>query len=148
MKQFFRFYGWGMQMKLHMALYAVALLFFKCVVCLLMGEKSVEVAVILEMIAAAFLFAVAESFLFPAGLVLARSVLAFRTVIWVAVCNLLFAGGAMALHWYPGLPLWGGWLLLLVLELGLAAMWFGTHVVLRIQTAELNRSLREYQNHH
>ena len=141
MKRFFHFWGWGMQMKLHMALYAVAMLFCKCMVCLLQGEGSVEVSTVLEMILIAFLFAAAESFLFPAGIVLSGSVLGFRTAIWAAVCNLLFAGGAMAFHWYPNIPLWGAWVLLLILELFLCAMWFGTHVVLRIQTAELSRAL-------
>lgn len=146
MRAFFHAYGFGMQLKLHMALYAIAMLFCKCVVSLLMGEAAVEVSTILEMIVVAFVFAIVEALLFPTGIVFARSVLGFRSLIWVAICNLLFAGGAMVFHWFEGIPLWGAWVLLFVLELGLGAMWFGTHVVLRIQTAELNRSLHNYQH--
>lgn len=146
MRGFFRFYGWGMQMKLHMGIYAVAMLFIKCFVCIFMGEESIEVRTVLEMIILAMIFAIIESALFPTGIILAKSVLGFRSLMWVAICNLLFAGGAMVFHWFDNIPVWGSWVLLFILEIGLAAMWFGSHVVLRIQTAELNKSLRKYQN--
>ena len=54
-------------------------------------------------------------------------------------------GGALALGWFSNVPLWGGIFLVLFLEWGLSAMWFGLHVALRRDTRSLNRKLSEYQ---
>ncbi|MGI6028383.1 MAG: hypothetical protein ACOX81_03100 [Candidatus Heteroscillospira sp.] len=147
MRKLFRFYGWGMSLLLHAAVYALAMILCKCVVCLIMKEPAIEVNAVLEMLAMSVVFVCIEAALFPRGIVFAGSILAFRTAIWVALCNLLFAAGAMAFRWYPGIPLWGSCALLLVLELCLTALWFGSNVVLRIQNAELGRFAQKYQNH-
>lgn len=64
-----------------------------------------------------------------------------RTVWWGLLCNLGFVGGALALGWFSNVPLWGGIFLVLFLEWGLSAMWFGLHVALRRDTRSLNRRL-------
>ena len=46
---------------------------------------------------------------------------------------------------FANVPLWGGIFLVLFLEWGLSAMWFGLHVALRRDTRSLNRKLSEYQ---
>ena len=139
-REFFHRCGMGMQLILHTATYAAAMLLCKCAVSLIAGDGSIETAAVLQMMAMALLFALIEAQLFPVGVIFLPSMLAFRSLIWVATCNLLFAGGAMYFRWFPGIPIWGSRLLLLLLELSLAAMWFGMHVVLRIQTAEIHRS--------
>ena len=73
------------------------------------------------------------------------SSLRVRTVWWGLLCNLGFVGGALALGWFSNVPLWGGIFLVLFLEWGLSAMWFGLHVALRRDTRSLNRKLSEYQ---
>lgn len=148
MREFFHRCGMGMQLILHTATYAAAMLISKCVVSLIAGEGTLEVSTVLEMMLLALLFALIEARLFPVGVIFLPSMLAFRSLIWVATCNLLFAGGAMYFRWYPGIPIWGSWLLLLILELVLVAMWFGMHVVLRIQTAEINRSFHLMHEKH
>jgi hypothetical protein len=89
--------------------------------------------------------AILESFLFPEGRELEPSALRVRTVWWGLLCNLGFVGGALALGWFSNVPLWGGIFLVLFLEWGLSAMWFGLHVALRRDTRSLNRKLSEYQ---
>lgn len=82
---------------------------------------------------------------FPGGPELEPSALRVRTVWWGLLCNLGFVGGALALGWFSNVPLWGGIFLVLFLEWGLSAMWFGLHVALRRDTRSLNRKLSEYQ---
>lgn len=69
-----------------------------------------------------------------------------RTTLWALVCNLGFIGGAAAFGWFSGVPAWAAGLLILVLECGLAAMWFAMHVVLKKDTEQLNRKLQKYKN--
>ena len=64
---------------------------------------------------------------------------------WLPCLLVAMAGGALALGWFSNVPLWGGIFLVLFLEWGLSAMWFGLHVALRRDTRSLNRKLSEYQ---
>lgn len=53
----------------------------------------------------------------------------------------------MLFGWFQGVPVWGGALLILGLELGLGMMWFGDRFVLKMDTAQLNEQLLRYQQH-
>ena len=145
MGEFIRFYSWGLSMKFHMAVYTLALVFFKAIFNALAGEGSVSSLTMLQMLLVSMAVAILESFLFPEGRELEPSALRVRTVWWGLLCNLGFVGGALALGWFSNVPLWGGIFLVLFLEWGLSAMWFGLHVALRRDTRSLNRKLSEYQ---
>ena len=145
MGEFIRFYSWGLSMKFHMAVYPLALVFFKAIFNALAGEGSVSSLTMLQMLLVSMAVAILESFLFPEGRELEPSALRVRTVWWGLLCNLGFVGGALALGWFSNVPLWGGIFLVLFLEWGLSAMWFGLHVALRRDTRSLNRKLSEYQ---
>ena len=155
MGEFIRFYSWGLSMKFHMAVYTLALVFFKAIFNALAGEGSVSSLTMLQMLLVSMAVAILESFLFPEGRELEPSALRVRTVWWGLLCNLGFVGGALALGWFSNVPLWGGIFLVLLgmfgaamaffLEWGLSAMWFGLHVALRRDTRSLNRKLSEYQ---
>lgn len=54
-------------------------------------------------------------------------------------------GGAPCWGWFSGRPLWGSVLLILFLELCLAAVWFADCVALRRESRKLNRGLRKFQ---
>ena len=146
MNEFIRFYGWGVTMKFHMAIYTLALIAVDGLVQWLMGARAIPILTLLEMMLAAFGVAVVESFIFPRDGEWTGAALARRTALWAVVCNLGFAGGAVALGWFDGVPLWGGAALVLFLEFGLCAMWFAMHVVLKRDTRSLNKKLRDYQN--
>ena len=141
MGEFIRFYSWGLSMKFHMAVYTLALVFFKAIFNALAGEGSVSSLTMLQMLLVSMAVAILESFLFPEGRELEPSALRVRTVWWGLLCNLGFVGGALALGWFSNVPLWGGIFLVLFLEWGLSAMWFGLHVALRRDTRSLNRKL-------
>ena len=143
MNGFLRWYRWGLGMKYHMGIYTVGLIFCKGVVNALMGEYEVDSLTMLEMLIGSLLFASVETALFPGGLDQPQP--RGRTALWAALGNLLYVGGALALGWFRGIPRWGGLVLILILEAGLFAMWFGINVAMQADTADLNRRLRDYQ---
>ena len=61
MQEFIRFYSWGVDMKFHMGLYFAALVFTNSLTRWLMGERSIPIQALLEMILTAFGVAVIES---------------------------------------------------------------------------------------
>ena len=105
MGEFIRFYSWGLSMKFHMAVYTLALVFFKAIFNALAGEGSVSSLTMLQMLLVSMAVAILESFLFPEGRELEPSALRVRTVWWGLLCNLGFVGGALALGWFSNVPL-------------------------------------------
>lgn len=145
MNEFWGLYRWGLNMKFHMAIYTIALLFFKSAVNLFQGRDVVSIWTMLQMILAALAFALSEVFLFPEKGELSLGQLKARTVVWAALGNVLFLGGALFFHWFAGIPAWGTVILAVALEGGLLAMWLGLHVALKKDTENMNRSLRSFQ---
>lgn len=90
----------------------------------------------------ALVFAMAESAIFPEQAACTRT----RTLLWLGAANLCFVGGALLFGWFAGVPLWSGPLLAAFLELGLGLMWLGDHFVLKMDSAQLTRELKQYQN--
>lgn len=145
MKEFIRFYGWGVSMKFHMAIYTLALTATDGLVQWMMGARSLPILTLLEMMLVSLAVAVLESCIFPRDGAWEGPAMLRRTALWALMCNLGFIGGALGFGWFSGIPAWAAALLVLVLECGLAAMWFGEHVALRRDTERLNRKLREYK---
>lgn len=145
MNEFIRFYGWGVTMKFHMAIYTLALIATDGLVQWLMGVQAIPILVLVQMMLTAFVVAVVESWIFPRNGDWAGAAMVRRTALWALVCNLGFGGGAWAFGWFSGVPLWAGVLLVLFLEWGLGAMWFAMHVALKKDTAHLNQKLRQFQ---
>lgn len=141
MKLFLRLYRWSMRMKLHMAMYTFAAVFLKVMYNLIQGVFAVQSIDLLTMWLMGLALAVIESALLPEN----TDWSAARSVVWLAAANVLFVGGAACFHWFPGVPLWGALVLILITEMGLGMMWFGNRFVLRIDSAELTRQLKQYQ---
>ena len=95
---------------------------------------------------AAAVVAMAESWIFPRYQEWEGRALTRRTALWVLVCNLGFLGGAVVFQWFQGVPLWGMGALVLVMEAGIFAMWFATHVALKKDSKWLNYKLKQYQS--
>ena len=110
-----------------------------------MGCWTVETLTLLEMILACFVFACAETALFPPGRERPEEGGWKRAVLWAALANLIFAAGGWGLRWFSGVPVWGAFLLLLFLELALGAMWYALRLQEKRDTAALNRCLRQLQ---
>lgn len=146
MKQFIRLYGWGTNLKLHMAIYAVALIITDCLVQWLMGVRALPILTLVEIIAVALVVAVLEAIIFPQDGDWEGGAMARRTALWALMCNLCFIGASVAFGWFAGIPVWAAALLAVYLECGLAAMWFAMHVALKRDTRRLNRGLQAYKN--
>lgn len=142
MKTYLRIYRWAMQMKLHMAMYTFVAIFLKILCNLLQGGDSISIRDLLTMWLVALVFAMVESAIFPEQAACTRT----RTLLWLGAANLCFVGGALLFGWFAGVPLWGGLLLAAFLELGLGLMWFGDRFVLKMDSAQLTRELKQYQN--
>ena len=141
MKQFLRFYAWGVEVKLYMSIYTAAVVFFQGITEVLQGRYSISVWVLLEMLLVSFGFAAIQYAVLPAGNWTSKKGLAA----WVISANVLYIGGALVFGWFPGVPLWGDILLIAMLECGLWAVWFGEQVACWRDTRALNRSLRQFQ---
>ena len=143
MKTYLRLYRWSMQMKLHMALYTFAAVFFRIICNLLQGSRQVSIVDLATIWLVSLVFAILETVLFPENAPCTKG----RSLLWLAAANLCFVGGALLFGWFQGVPVWGGALLILGLELGLGMMWFGDRFVLKMDTAQLNEQLLRYQQH-
>lgn len=143
MKTYLRLYRWSMQMKLHMALYTFAAVFFKIICNLLQGSRQVSIVDLATIWLVSLVFAILETVLFPENAPCTKG----RSLLWLAAANLCFVGGALLFGWFQGVPVWGGALLILGLELRLGMMWFGDRFVLKMDTAQLNEQLLRYQQH-
>ena len=149
MEQFNRAYLWGVDAKYRMGLYCVALLTYKVVVNALLGEFSVDSLTMVEMVLASFVFAGIETALFPTGKNWAAECSARRTALWAVLANVICIGGSMVFGWFSGVPLWGGAVLIVMLELCLFAMWYAlwleTKLDTKLDTRALNAGLQEFQ---
>lgn len=138
---YLRLYRWAMQMKLRMAMYTFVAMFLKIVCNLLQGIETISVWDLLSMWGICLVFALLESAIFPESSDCTKG----RSLLWLVSANVLFLGGAFLFHWFQGIPGWGGVLLTVFLELGLFLMWFGDRFVLKMDSAQLTRQLRQYQ---
>lgn len=141
MDAYLKLYRWAMQMKLRMGIYTLSLLVCKMVWNWIQGIDSVKSVDILTAWGACILFAIAETVIIPQG----KEHSMVRTLLWIASAHLIYCGGAFIAGWFQGISLGGGVILLLFLEFGLAAMWFGDNVAMRADSAQLNRQLKVFQ---
>lgn len=145
MKEFLSFYRWGLNMKFHMAIYTLALVFFKALVNLYQGESGVASITMLQMLIVSTILAIKEVVLFPAHKELEPAALKGRTILWGIAANVLMVGGALLFDWFAGVPVWMAALLGVALEGGLFAMWFGIHAAQKRDTDLLNKGLKSFQ---
>lgn len=143
MNGFNRFYLWGLKMKYHMSTYTVAGIFFKAIVNALQGVYSVDSLTMLQMLVVSMLFASAETAIFPEGKAFGDSL--GRTVLWGVLANIAFLGGALGFGWFRGIPVWGGVLLVVILEGAMVVMWYAMWLERKWDTRDLNRNLKKFQ---
>jgi hypothetical protein len=141
MDGFSKFYCWSLQMKLRMGIYALALILCKMAWNAIEGVYTVRSLDLLTMWLAAMAFAVVEMLLLPDGAERTTG----RVALWVVSGNVLIWGGSVLLGWFRGIPVWGGAILVVLLEMSLAAMWYGDRLRMQKDSANLNRQLKEYQ---
>lgn len=142
MNVYLSLYRWAMRMKLHMAMYTFVAIFLKILYNLFHGMESILISDLLGMWVVCLLFAVMESAIFPEKASCTKK----RSAVWFAAANVFFIGGAWIFRWFAQIPLWGAIILIAFLELGLSLMWFGDQFVLKMDSAQLTKELRQYQS--
>jgi len=145
MQEFNRTYLWGRDVKYRMGLYTTAAVFYKAVVSALLGEFSVDSRTMLEMLLVSFLFAFAETVLFPRGKSWGEAAMGRRAALLAVLANVVYIGGALVFDWFPGVPAWWAAVMIAVLEVGLAALWYALWLENRRDTRLLNQNLQHFQ---
>lgn len=145
MQEFKRTYLWGLDVKYRMGLYTTMAVFYKGIVNALMGEFSVDIRTMGEMLLLSFLFAIAETAIFPSEKSWTDAAMGRRAIVWAALANAVYVGGALVLGWFQGIPVWWGVIMAAVLELGLAGLWYALWLENQRDTRRLNESLRSFQ---
>lgn len=143
MNGFDRFYLLSANIKYRMGLYFTAVVFFKSLINALLGIWTIEILTLAEMVAACFLLAALEVALFPEEK--KRLTEGKRIAAWTVLANIIAIGCAWGLNWFPGMPVWGNILLILILEAGLLAMWYALRLREKRDTAALNKGLHRFQ---
>lgn len=132
-------------MKSHMELYTMALLFVKGVLGFFYGLTSISIFTMLEMLIAGMAVSCIECACFPQGEEFVKQELLMRTGIWAGCTNLILIGGAVLFDWFGVNSAIIAVILIVVLELGLIAMWVGFHIAEKIDTRVLNQGLGNFQ---
>lgn len=143
MSGFNRFYLWGLKMKYHMSIYTVAGIFFKAVVNALQGVYTVDTLTMLQMLVVSLVFASIETAIFTEGHPFGDS--KSRIILWAVLANVAFIGGALGFGWFRGIPVWGGIVLTVILEVAMFAMWYAMWLEKKWDTRDLNRNLKKFQ---
>lgn len=143
MKGFNRFYLWGVKMKYHMSIYTVAGVFFKAIVNALQGVYTVDILTMLQMLVVSMVFAMAETVIFTEEKPFGDS--KGRILLWAVLANAAFLGGAVGFGWFRGIPVWGGIVLIVILEGAMIAMWYAMWLERKWDTRDLNRNLQKFQ---
>lgn len=144
MKRYWKFYGFVMQLKMYMALYALGLIMIGGVYNLFMGSNSIRFLHIFEMILTAFGMSIIQYFAFPAGKELTDHQLCANTVWYALGINALVIPVAWLCGWFINATPLAIILLVCGLEFILAAMWVGLHIALKMESKALNDSLEAF----
>lgn len=146
MTEFIKFYRWGSNVKFHMAMYCLALLFFHSILNVLNGIYSVEILTLFQMFVTCFIFAIIESFCFPLDGEFNANQIKKRTLIWFILANIIFIGASICFKWFTGINTYWIFILIFILEAGLIAMWFAVRFIQYLDTRKLNEKLYKFQN--
>lgn len=145
MKGFKKFYVWGMNAKLFMSIYFVAVVFLTGVITALSGGDSIGLLVLLEMLGVCAAIAVLQCVLLNDQTDYSRGILFGRSVLWLGVSVVLTVGAALLFQWFSGLPAWCPYVLGAFMLFGLSASLAGLKFEQDADTVRLNADLTRYK---
>lgn len=132
-------------MKFFMAIYFVAALAIYSVESLIIGEKTVNIFFMIEMLLVYYVTAVIQKMILPDNSFSEGSILKKRAVIWFLVSILITAMAAFLFPWFNGFPSWAPLVYIVFMTAGFIAMWAGILIIHQIDTKNLNDKLNYYQ---
>lgn len=145
MKEFKRFYVWGLNAKLYMGIYFTAIVFVGGLLTFLFGGEAFRLVTLLQMLIVSIIIALAQVFLLPDSADFSHRLFFGRSVCWLAICAVLVTAAALLCGWFAGLPAWCPWLMGTFMLIGCAAMLVGFRFEQQADTLRLNESLSHYQ---
>lgn len=128
MKKISRLYKYGMNIKMHTALYSIALLIIISMVKLLQGINSIEVSIVFQVFIVSLVLGFIDLACFPIDKKLIKEQFIFNSIIWIGCANFLFIPSAIVFNWFEGLSIFFYSLILFILEIGLMSILYGLYV--------------------
>lgn len=146
MKEFKKFYVWGMNAKLYMGIYFAATVFIMGIVLAIVGRDSISLLTLVQILLVDMVIAFSQVWLLNEQTDYSRSIFFGRSVLWLAIAVGLTVGASVLFGWFGGLPAWCNLLLGVFMLFGLSATLFGLKFEQEQDTIKLNSNLRTYQN--
>ncbi|MBU5626822.1 hypothetical protein KQI82_07830 [Oscillibacter sp. MSJ-2] len=145
MKEFKKFYVWGMNAKFYMGIYFAALVFLSGLVTAISGGDSLKLIHLLQMLLLAMVVALAQVLLLEGKRTYNSKEMAWRSGLWVAGAAGATVICALAFGWMEGLGGWCPYLLGLFMTFGCCAMLIGLKFERDADTVHLERELETYK---
>lgn len=128
MNKFVKFYKNCMNMKLHISIYSIALLIIICIARIFHGINSIDINLVFQVIIVSFVLGIIDINCFPPYKKIDKNQFIFNTIVWAGCANFLFIPSAIVFEWFTGVTIFGAILLLLILQIGLFAIWYGIYL--------------------
>ena len=145
MKFFKRFYVWGMNAKLFMSIYFVAMAFLTGITIAFSGGESVKLLTLLQMLLVCMAIAVLQCVLLDDKTDYSKGIFFMRSVIWLAASTVLTVGAALLFGWFAGLLPACPWILGAFMLCGLSASLFGLKCEQDADSVKLNAHLKAFK---
>lgn len=145
MKEFKKFFVWGMNVKFYMGIYFAATVFIIGIVLAITGRDSIGLLTLLQILLADMVIAFLQVWLLDEQTDYSRSIFFGRSVLWLAIAVGLIVGASVLFGWFGGLPTWCNLLLGVFMLIGLSATLFGLKFEQEQDTIKLNSNLQRYQ---
>lgn len=145
MKEFKKFFVWGMNAKFYMALYFAATVFVVGIVLAVMGHDSIGLRTLLQILLVDMAIAFFQVWLLDEHTDYSRGILFGRSAVLLAASTALTMGASVCFGWLDGLPAWSNILLGVFFLIGLSATLFGLKFEQELDTIRLNDNLQTYQ---
>lgn len=145
MKEFKKFYVWGMNAKFYMALYFAATVFLIGIILAITGRSSIDLLTLVQILLVDMVIAFLQVWILDEQTDYSRSIFFIRSILWLAISVGLTVGVSVFFGWFHGLPAWCNLLLGIFMLFGFSATLFGLKFEQEQETIKLNRKLQTYQ---
>lgn len=145
MKEFKKFYVWGMNAKFYMGIYFAATVFIIGILLAMSGRDSIALLTLVEILLVDMVIAFLQVGILNEQTDYSRSIFFGRSILWLAIAVGLIIGASVLFGWFGGLPTWCNLLLGVFMLIGLSATLFGLKFEQEQDTIKLNSNLQTYQ---
>lgn len=145
MKEFKKFYVFGMNAKFYMGLYFTAILFLTGIISVFMGADSISFLSLIEMLLVAMVIGFAQEGLLGNKYDYTKTIFFFRSILWLIGSALLTMIASFVCDWFEELPRICNLILGGFMVIGLIATLMGLRFEQEMATTKLNDDLENYK---